>query len=133
MLRVIGKWSLSGMAIASTQASVPKIDFKPLYFWEYSTKIREAVSIPLAYLGGVTSADNVSQCMEAGFEAVQLARALLREPDLVNRWREVANHYVITVIAALPTSITRRVHGVSTNPQTSLRIIRFWPHKVRPR
>ena len=88
MLRVLGKWSLSGMAIASTQAAVPKIEFKELYFWEYSTQIREAVDLPLAYLGGVKSADNVAQCMDAGFEAVQLARALLREPDLVNRWRE---------------------------------------------
>lgn len=88
MLRVIGKWSLSGMAIASTQASVPKIDFKELYFWEYSTKIRDAVDLPLAYLGGVRSSDNVAQCMEAGFDAVQLARPLLREPDLVNRWRD---------------------------------------------
>ena len=88
MLRVLGKWSLSGMAIASTQAAVPKIEFKELYFWEYSTKIREAVDLPLAYLGGVKSADNVAHCMDAGFEAVQLARALLREPDLVNRWRE---------------------------------------------
>jgi 2,4-dienoyl-CoA reductase-like NADH-dependent reductase (Old Yellow Enzyme family) len=88
MLRVLGKWSLSGMAIASTQAAVPKIEFKALYFWEYSTKIREAVDLPLAYLGGVKSADNVAQCMAAGFEAVQLARALLREPDLVNQWRD---------------------------------------------
>jgi 2,4-dienoyl-CoA reductase-like NADH-dependent reductase (Old Yellow Enzyme family) len=48
MLRVLGKWSLSGMAIASTQAAVPKIEFKELYFWEYSTKIREAVKLPLA-------------------------------------------------------------------------------------
>jgi 2,4-dienoyl-CoA reductase-like NADH-dependent reductase (Old Yellow Enzyme family) len=88
MLRVLGKWSLSGMAIASTQAAVPKIEFKELYFWEYSTKIREAVDLPLAYLGGVKSADNVAQCMAAGFEAVQLARALLREPDLVNQWRD---------------------------------------------
>ena len=88
MLRVMGKWSLSGMAIASTQATVPKIEFKELYFWEYSTKIREAVNLPLAYLGGIKSADNVAQCMAAGFEAVQVARAFLREPDLVNRWRE---------------------------------------------
>ena len=88
MLRVMGKWSLSGMAIASTQATVPKIEFKELYFWEYYTAIREAVNLPLAYLGGIKSADNVAQCMGAGFEAVQIARALLREPDLVNRWRE---------------------------------------------
>ena len=88
MLRVLGKWSLSGMAIASTQAAVPKIEFKELYFWEYSTTIREAGDLPLAYWGGVKSSDNVAHCMDAGFEAVQLARALLREPDLVNRWRE---------------------------------------------
>ena len=75
------------MAIASTQKAVPKIEFKELYFWDYSTKIREAVSIPLAYLGGVKSAENVAQCMEAGFEAVTLARALLREPDLVKKWQ----------------------------------------------
>ena len=90
MQRVLGKWSLSGMAIAATAKSAPKIDFRELYFWDYSTQIRERVNIPLAYLGGVKSADNVAQCMEAGFEAVALARALLREPDLPNKWREDA-------------------------------------------
>ena len=44
------------------------------------------MSLPLAYLGGVKSADNVAQCMAADFEAVALARALLREPDLINKW-----------------------------------------------
>ena len=84
---VLGKWSLSGMAIAATAKSAPKIDFQELYFWQYSTQIREQVSIPLAYLGGVKSADNVAQCLEAGFDAVALARALLREPDLPQKWR----------------------------------------------
>lgn len=87
MHRVLGKWSLSGMAIGATAKSAPTIDFKELYFWEYSKKIREQVSLPLAYLGGVKSADNVAQCMAADFEAVALARALLREPDLVNKWQ----------------------------------------------
>jgi 2,4-dienoyl-CoA reductase-like NADH-dependent reductase (Old Yellow Enzyme family) len=87
MYRVLGKWSLSGMAIGATAKSAPSIDFRELYFWEYSKKIREAVSLPLTYLGGVKSADNVAQCMAAGFEAVALARALLREPDLVNKWQ----------------------------------------------
>ena len=87
MYRVLGKWSLSGMAIGATAKSAPSIDFRELYFWEYSKKIRDAVSLPLTYLGGVKSADNVAQCMAAGFEAVALARALLREPDLVNKWQ----------------------------------------------
>ncbi len=88
MQRVIGKWSLSGMAIAATAKSAPRVDFRELYFWEYSARIREQVAIPLAYLGGVKSADNVAQCMAAGFDAVALARALLREPNLPQKWRE---------------------------------------------
>ncbi len=86
--RVLGKWSLSGMAIGLTAKSEPKIEFKPMYLWEYSQQIRQAVSLPLAYLGGVTSSEDVSQAMAGGFEAVALARALLREPDLINRWRQ---------------------------------------------
>ena len=58
--------------------------FRELYFWEYSVKIREAVSLPLAYIGGVKSMANVTQIMAGGFEAVVMGRALLREPDLIN-------------------------------------------------
>ncbi len=88
MQRVLGRWSLSGMAIRATSKTAPKVTFKELYFWEYSKKIRAAVTAPLAYLGGVKTADNVAQCMAEGFDAVVLARALLREPDLVNKWRD---------------------------------------------
>jgi len=88
MQRVLGRWSLSGMAIGATAKTAPKVTFKELYFWEYSKKIRAAVTVPLAYLGGVKTADNVAQCMGEGFDAVVIARALLREPDLVNKWRD---------------------------------------------
>ena len=88
MQRVLGRWSLSGMAIGATAKTAPKVTFKELYFWEYSTKIRAAVTLPLAYLGGVKTADNVARCMGEGFDAVVIARALLREPELVNKWRD---------------------------------------------
>jgi 2,4-dienoyl-CoA reductase-like NADH-dependent reductase (Old Yellow Enzyme family) len=88
MQRVLGRWSLSGMAIGATAKTAPKVTFKELYFWEYSKKIRAAVTVPLAYLGGVKTADNVAQCMGEGFDAVVIARALLREPELVNKWRD---------------------------------------------
>jgi 2,4-dienoyl-CoA reductase-like NADH-dependent reductase (Old Yellow Enzyme family) len=88
MMKVIGKWTLTGIAVASTAKTAPKIAFKELYFWDYSTQIRAAVSMPLAYIGGVKTTDNVAQIMEGGFEAVVMGRALLREPDLVNRWQE---------------------------------------------
>ena len=75
------------IAVASTAKTAPKVTFKELYFWEYSTQIREAVSMPLAYIGGVISTANVEQIMAGGFEAVVMGRALLREPDLINRWQ----------------------------------------------
>ena len=87
MMRVIGKWTLTGIAVASTVRTAPKVAFKELYFWDYSTQVRSAVSMPLAYIGGVKSTANVAQIMAGGFEGVVMGRALLREPDLINRWQ----------------------------------------------
>ena len=87
MMRVIGKWTLSGIAVATTAKTAPKVTFKELYFWEHSIRIREAVSLPLAFIGGVKSTENVAQIMAAGFEAVVMGRALLREPDLISKWQ----------------------------------------------
>ena len=87
MMRVIGKWTLTGIAVASTARTAPKVAFKELYFWDYSTQVRSAVSMPLAYIGGVKSTANVAQIMAGGFEGVVMGRALLREPDLINRWQ----------------------------------------------
>ena len=87
MMQVIGKWTLTGIAVASTARTAPKVAFKELYFWGYSTQIRSAVSMPLAYIGGVKSTANVAQIMAGGFEGVVMGRALLREPDLINRWQ----------------------------------------------
>jgi 2,4-dienoyl-CoA reductase-like NADH-dependent reductase (Old Yellow Enzyme family) len=88
MMRVMGKWTLGGIAVTATAKNAPKIVFKELYFWEYSKRIREAVSVPLAFIGGVKSTNNVAQIMAAGFEAVVMGRALLREPDLINKWQQ---------------------------------------------
>ena len=59
--------------------------YKDAYLLEKSTKVRAAVGLPLILLGGVTSRAVADQAMAAGFEFVALGRALLREPDLVNR------------------------------------------------
>jgi 2,4-dienoyl-CoA reductase-like NADH-dependent reductase (Old Yellow Enzyme family) len=41
--------------------------------------------MPLVLLGGVTDRDGMDTAMAEGFEFVAMARALLREPDLVNK------------------------------------------------
>jgi len=59
--------------------------WKPLYFLDQAKQVREAVTMPLILLGGITDAAAISTAMHEGFEFVAMGRALLREPDLVNR------------------------------------------------
>jgi len=59
--------------------------FEEAYFREKALAFRAAVSMPLMLLGGINRLDTMRQAMADGFEYVALARALLREPDLVNR------------------------------------------------
>lgn len=55
-------------------------------------QVRAAVDLPLVLLGGVTSLEVVETAMAEGFEFVAMARALLREPDLVNQWSTARGH-----------------------------------------
>ena len=55
------------------------------YLLEDAKQVRAAVSLPLVLLGGVTNRVVIDEAMAAGFQFVAMARALLREPDLVNR------------------------------------------------
>ena len=47
--------------------------------------MRREVRLPLVYVGGCTSREGIDRVLDSGFEAVQMARALLNEPDFVNR------------------------------------------------
>jgi len=66
----------------------PKVPFQELYLREHSLKVRAAVSMPLAYLGGAKSVAGVQQVLSDGFDAVVMGRALLHEPNLVNQFRD---------------------------------------------
>jgi 2,4-dienoyl-CoA reductase-like NADH-dependent reductase (Old Yellow Enzyme family) len=43
------------------------------------------VKLPLIYVGGLLSGEKIDEVLEQGFEFVALARALICEPDFVNR------------------------------------------------
>jgi 2,4-dienoyl-CoA reductase (NADPH2) len=65
----------------------PKMEFHEMYFLEHSRKVRAAVRMPLAYLGGAKSLAGVHQAMAEGFDCVVMGRALIHDPDLVNKFR----------------------------------------------
>ena len=59
--------------------------YSDLYFLDDAMKVRREVKLPLIYVGGCVSRTGIEHVLDCGFEAVQMARALLNEPDFVNR------------------------------------------------
>mgnify|MGYP000804160513 CR=1 FL=1 len=66
---------------------IPSVPFREAYFLEDALKFREALDMPLVYVGGLVARKKIDEVLNLGFEAVQMGRALLNEPDFVNRMR----------------------------------------------
>ena len=66
---------------------MPDYPFEEAYFRGKARRFLKALDIPLILLGGVNRLDTVAEALNEGFEFVAMARALLHEPDLVNRMR----------------------------------------------
>lgn len=59
--------------------------YEDLFMLDAARQIRASVRMPLVLLGGITDKAAMDTAMAEGFEFVAMARALLREPDLINR------------------------------------------------
>ena len=66
---------------------MPTYPFEEAFFLEQARLFRAQLSMPLMLLGGITRLDTVRQGLDEGFAFAVMGRALLREPDLVNRWK----------------------------------------------
>jgi 2,4-dienoyl-CoA reductase-like NADH-dependent reductase (Old Yellow Enzyme family) len=64
---------------------LPEYPFEEAYFLPYARQFRYALTMPLILLGGINRVGTIQRAMEEGFEFVAMGRALLREPDLVNK------------------------------------------------
>jgi 2,4-dienoyl-CoA reductase-like NADH-dependent reductase (Old Yellow Enzyme family) len=60
-------------------------DFEEAYFFDKASQFRAALAMPLMLLGGINRLDTMERAMAAGFDFVAMGRALLREPDLVQK------------------------------------------------
>jgi 2,4-dienoyl-CoA reductase-like NADH-dependent reductase (Old Yellow Enzyme family) len=61
--------------------------YRDAYLLRDARLFRAELSMPLILLGGITNRETMDLAMAEGFEFVAMARALLAEPDLVNRIR----------------------------------------------
>ena len=67
---------------------MPAYPFEEAFFLPYARQFRAALTMPLILLGGVNRLATAEGAVAEGFGFVAMARALLRQPDLVNRMRE---------------------------------------------
>jgi 2,4-dienoyl-CoA reductase-like NADH-dependent reductase (Old Yellow Enzyme family) len=59
--------------------------YREAYLLEQAKKFRAELTMPLILLGGITNRETMDLAMAEGFEFVAMGRALLAEPDLINR------------------------------------------------
>ena len=66
---------------------IHKIPFTELFFKEDACAIKEAIPEGrFILLGGIISSDNVKVAMDEGFAGVAMGRALIADPQLVQKW-----------------------------------------------
>jgi 2,4-dienoyl-CoA reductase-like NADH-dependent reductase (Old Yellow Enzyme family) len=66
---------------------MPSYPFEEAFFLPYARQFRAELEMPLILLGGITRRDTIESALEEGFTLVAMARALLREPDLIEKMR----------------------------------------------
>jgi len=59
--------------------------YREAYLLKKARQFRAELSMPLILLGGITNRETMDLAMAEGFDFVAMARALLAEPDLINR------------------------------------------------
>lgn len=62
---------------------VKKYRFEPNFFLNQALEIRKSVKMPLVYLGGVDSKDDIEQVTNAGFDFIALGRPLIHDPNFL--------------------------------------------------
>ena len=78
-------WWLKAMLHLIGRILIPTVPYQEGYFLEDAKAFRAAVKMPLIYVGGMTSRQKIEEVLDAGFCAVQMARALIHDTDFVNK------------------------------------------------
>jgi len=96
---------------------LPEYPFEEAYFLPYARQFRAALDMPLILLGGINRLETIHRAMGEGFEFVAMGRALLREPDLLQRFQKgaIGESLCIHCNKCVPT-IYRGTHCVLVPP-----------------
>jgi 2,4-dienoyl-CoA reductase-like NADH-dependent reductase (Old Yellow Enzyme family) len=67
---------------------IKRYPFRENFFLEQAREVRKAVNMPLVYLGGVDSKKGIGDILDAGFDFIAIARALIHDPDFLMKLKE---------------------------------------------
>ena len=66
----------------------PTYPFEEGFFLKEARQFRSELKLPIILLGGINRLDTIENALEEGFDFVAMGRALLRDPDVVNKCRD---------------------------------------------
>jgi 2,4-dienoyl-CoA reductase-like NADH-dependent reductase (Old Yellow Enzyme family) len=67
---------------------MPDLPFEEAYFRPLARRFKDDLDLPVILLGGINKLETIEGALDEGFEFVQMGRALLREPDLLQKMQD---------------------------------------------
>jgi 2,4-dienoyl-CoA reductase-like NADH-dependent reductase (Old Yellow Enzyme family) len=83
---------LMRVALRLAKPMFKEYPYRETYFFDHARSVRDAVDCAVCYVGGVSTADSVRRVMEAGFDFIQLGRALIFDPDFPKKLEADPSH-----------------------------------------
>ena len=78
-------WWLKAALLTIGRLLIPTVPYREGYFMEDAMQFRQVLKLPLIYVGGLISKDKMEEVLAAGFQGLQVARALVHDTDFVNK------------------------------------------------
>ena len=78
-------WWLKAALLTIGRILIPTVPYREGYFLEDAMQFRQVLKLPLIYVGGLISKDKMEEVLAAGFQGLQVARALVHDTDFVNK------------------------------------------------
>jgi len=105
------------------------VPFTEAYFLEDAIKFRQALKLPLVYVGGLISGKKINEVLDSGFEFVSMARALINEPNFVNRLKQesiarsncTTSNYCIARMYSIEMACHQHINDLPVNIQKELK------------
>ncbi len=142
-------WLKYGVRFGGGKLLIKNEPYKDLYFLDDALEVRKNVKLPLIYVGGCVSREGIEKVLGSGFDAVQMARALINQPDFVNQMANgqercdcdhanycIARMYSIDMkchkhCSKLPNNIVKELERIRKNKTQKCRITKQSSHIER--